>query len=139
MQVNRYLADEAMDRIDHALGRPVNPHVESYRNYFAENINSGEATEMAASPCWHVGKRIGDLLVFHVTAHGRATLASHLLEIGDRSRLFTVSYHGHDMSPVVAKTHSEARYNAWLRWDTTDLPFGEFIRHTRVRLGGGGI
>ena len=92
------------------------------------------ATEMAASTCWYIGKRSGDLLFFHVTAHGRAALASHLREIGDRSRLFTVSYRGHDMGPVVAKTHSEARHNTWLRWDTTDLPFSEFIRHTRVRL-----
>lgn len=32
--VNRYLKDKAMDHIDHALGRPVDPLRESYRNHF---------------------------------------------------------------------------------------------------------
>ncbi|WP_319533384.1 hypothetical protein [uncultured Cohaesibacter sp.] len=32
--VNRSLDDKAMDAIDHALGRPVDPMSESYRNYY---------------------------------------------------------------------------------------------------------
>lgn len=34
MRVNRYLKDKAMDRMDHALGCPVDPMQETFRNYY---------------------------------------------------------------------------------------------------------
>ena len=41
LTVNRYLADPAMDDVDHALGRPLDPMRESYRNRYA--VDAGDA------------------------------------------------------------------------------------------------
>ena len=135
ISVNRYLKDKAMDRIDHALGRPVNPLAETYRDHFCTDLRNPEADEMAASPCWHMGRKLdGGMVYFHVTRHGRETLSKHLKDIGDKNRLFIVSYGGFDM-PQVAETHSKARYRKWLDVsDACDISFKEFQASARVRL-----
>jgi hypothetical protein len=134
--VNRYLKDKAMDHIDHALGRPVDPMQDSYRNHFATYLGNPEADEMAASPCWHMGRRSdGGMIFFHVTPHGRKALADHLRAIGDKNRAFIVTWRGY-ANTVVAETHSKARYSAWLdaRDAYEDLTFAEFQRTTSVRV-----
>lgn len=133
--VNRYLKDKAMDRIDHALGRPVNPMGETYREYFCTDLRNPEADEMAASPCWHMGRKLdGGMVYFHVTPHGRKVLADHLKSIGEKHRLFIVSYGGFEMQ-VAAESHSKARYKKWLDVsDASDISFKEFQASARVRL-----
>jgi hypothetical protein len=136
-QVNRSLKDKAMDRIDHALGRPVDPTVESYRNYFATDAGSKTALEFEASPHWvRNGKGTPEGLAFyHVTDEGRKALSGHLKEIGDKHRLYDVTYRGQTQA-VVAVSGAKTKYSLWL--DISDcfceLTFGAFTRAASVRL-----
>lgn len=134
MQVNRYLKDKAMDRIDHALGRPVDPMAEGYRNYFA--THEGQiADSFRASPNWqHDGAR-GSMLYFSVTSAGRRALHDHLREIGDLHRQFAVEWAGLELS-VVATTRGKAKYLAYLGASDCDpdLTFKQFCAEARVRL-----
>lgn len=80
MEVNRQLIDDEMDRIDHALGRPLAPMGETSRNVFA--TTGEEADEMAASAYWHelpAPAGYSDLRFFRVTLKGRKVLAAYLL------------------------------------------------------------
>lgn len=132
--VNRSLSDPAMDRIDHALGRPADPMAATYRNYYAVDKVSAKAEAMRMSPHWAAGRAIpGDLQCFVVTPSGRAALTAHLREIGDPHRSFVVSFDGSDPMIIAARSHGAARYAAFLRSDL-DLTFGDFVRRTSVRL-----
>lgn len=134
-QVKRYLKDKAFDHIDHALGRPVDPLGETYREYFATDDSSSEAAQFRASEHWKEGPRQSDMVWFYVTRSGREALAAHLKQIGDKNRLFTVSWGGYDMTEV-ATTRSKARYSKWLDLSDAlpDLTFKEFQATARVRL-----
>lgn len=136
--VNRYLKDKAFDYIDHALGRPVDPLRESSRNYFY--LCSGEsdlAAQFRASPNWREGKGWDETGVyFYVTDEGRKALAAHLKEIGDKARHFVVTIKDWDDRPyqmnVVATSHSQARYRAFMRLEDVSscLTFRDFVtRH----------
>lgn len=133
-QVNRYLEDKAMDHIDHALGRPVDPTAETYRNYFYVIGDTDLRREMTASPHWQGDGKGGDGEYFSVTDEGRATLAAHLKHIGDKHRLWIVFYAGYEME-TVATTRGKARYSKWLDIRDTDdsLTFGRFQRNSKVR------
>ncbi|MBC7279999.1 hypothetical protein [Hoeflea sp.] len=135
MQVNRYLKDKAMDRIDHALGRPVDPMGESYRNHYAADAGGEIAASMRASPHWREGRTDWDMTFFFVTPAGRSALRDHLRAIGDRTRLYLVSWHGHDMT-VPASSPAKARYTRYLHVSDcdADLSFKEFQADARVRL-----
>ena len=137
-QVNRYLADRDMDRIDHALGRPCDPMAETYRNHYATDMDHDLATRMAADPCWHMGPRVGNMVFFHVTDHGRRALKTHLRDIGDAHRLYDVSLDDYPPRQIAATSRSKARYDAWLKADL-DMPFGEFCKRSRVTLSLQGI
>lgn len=137
-QVNRSLADKAMDRIDHALGRPVNPLSETYRNHYAANEASAAADQMSASPHWREivlpKAQRGDLRFFEVTEAGRFALRDHLRQIGDRNRLWNITYGGFEMTEA-AQTASKARYAKWLSLSDVmpDLTFKQFASEARVR------
>ncbi|SDD93254.1 hypothetical protein SAMN05216337_101778 [Bradyrhizobium brasilense] len=122
-----------MDRIDHALGRPLDPTGETYRNYYA--TDGALADEMAASPFWREGRRSGRLRGFCVTDAGCQALAEHLKLIGDQHRAFAVTFDGHTRI-VAATTHSKAKYSYFLDVSDvlTDLTFTEFCRRASVRL-----
>lgn len=135
--VNRSLADKHFDRIDHALGRPLDPCATSYRNHYAVTEDCPEVAEFRASPHWKESgpcRAFENMIFFHVTPEGRKALATHLREIGDPHRAFEVIFDGH-LSTVVAKTSSEARYVAYLRasdgW--SELTFLEFQKRSSVR------
>ncbi|MCS0497908.1 hypothetical protein NVS89_22715 [Ancylobacter sp. MQZ15Z-1] len=130
--MNRYLADKAMDDIDHALGRPLDPMGETYRNRFA--TSGAKAEEMASSPHWEEFERAATMRFFGVTAEGRKALADHLRAIGDRYRAFVVSFEGYE-DVVAAPSPAEARYKRWLSISDSwsELTFGEFLRGSRVR------
>jgi len=132
MQVNRYLKDKRMDRIDHALGRPVNPLGETYRNYYAIDFNSWQAAEMAADPAWHIGRRFDRMIYLHVTDHGRRALRDHLRQIGDRHRTWIIEWEGMKLTEV-AETRSKAMYRKWMSVsDTCDISFGDFLKSAKV-------
>lgn len=129
--INRCLADKAMDRIDHALGRPLNPMAETYRNFYS--TSGAEADTMASSPHWIEG-RPGSFRCFAVTDEGRAALAAHLREIADPHRAYAVTFAGHERM-VIAGSASKARYSHFLDLSDCipDLSFKDFCRRTTVR------
>ena len=135
-KVNRFLKDIAMDRIDHALGRPVDPMVEGYRNHFATDSGGELAKEFDASPYWsrntHVA--LGEMAFYQVTDEGRAALRRHLKEIGDKHRLYEVTYQG-QTETVVAVSAAKAKYRLWLSVSDCfqELTFGRFCRDVSVR------
>lgn len=135
MQVNRYLNDKAMDRIDHALGRPVDVLGTTYRNFYA--TGGDLADEMAVSPYWAEGRRGNDMRYFAVTDDGRMALAAHLRDIGDKHRSFSIKFDGHT-STVVATTRNKARYSHFLdiRDVMPDLAFVDYCRRASVRVVG---
>lgn len=136
--INRYLTDKALDRIDHALGRPFDPTRESFRNYYATDTASPLAAEFDASPNWERGKTApGGMAYFHVSDAGRAALARHLKGLPGQPRLFTIIFGGFTSS-VVAMSRGKARYEKWLSIADLcpDLSFLEFCRVTRVKTGG---
>lgn len=132
-QVNRYLENKAMDHIDHALGRPVDPCAETYRNYFYVVGDTDLRRQMASSPHWQSGGKTREGEYFSVTTEGRAALAAHLKAIGDKHRRWIVSYGGYQMQ-VVATTRGKARYSKWLDISDTDdsLTFAHFQRNSVV-------
>ena len=114
--VNRYLKDKAMDRIDHALGRPVDPLRETYRDHYAVEKDSDIAAEFRASSNWQEEQPSAlneDMRWFYVTDVGRQALANHLKKINDGNRRFVVTWEGYD-TIVAAETHSKARYSKYL-------------------------
>ncbi|NTA10844.1 hypothetical protein [Agrobacterium tumefaciens] len=135
-QVNRYLKDKAMDYIDHALGRPVDPLIESHRNHFAVDAGSKTAKEFDASPFWdRYGKAApGGMAFYRVNAEGRKALKRYLKEIGDKHRIYDVTYRGQTQS-VVAVSAAKAKYSLWLDISDSfcDLTFGTFCRAATVR------
>lgn len=133
-QVNRYLKDKAMDHIDHALGRPVDPMGETYRNYFYVAGDTELRRVMASSPHWASAGQVTSGEYFAVTDHGRAVLAEHLRAIGDKHRKWIVSYAGYEME-AVATSAAKARYSKWLDISDTDdsLTFHRFMRRSKVR------
>lgn len=135
MQVNRYLKDKAMDWIDHALGRPVDPMAETFRDYFFVCGQGETRRHMAESSHWTADNPAKEDVYFYVTNAGREALAAHLKQIGDKHRLWTVSWRGYDMA-TVATTAAKARYSKWLDVSDSDdsLTFAKFQRESKVRL-----
>ena len=113
--VNRHLEDEAFDRIDHALGRPVHPMEPTFREHYAASAGSPAAAAMASSPHWVDRGIRWDLHFFSVTVEGRKALAEYLRSIGDTSRLWRVTFDG-IACDYVATSAAKARYRAWLGW-----------------------
>lgn len=133
--VDRYLKNKAFDHIDHAIGRPVDPLVESHRNYFATDKDSEIARGFAASPFWALNGIRDDMAYYRVTSAGREALVKHLKEIGDKHRLYDVTYQGQTQS-IAAVSASKAKYRIWLDISDCfcDLTFGAFTRLSSVRL-----
>jgi hypothetical protein len=134
-QVNRSLKNKAFDHIDHALGRPVDPMADTYREYFATDRSSALAAEFRSSPHWEEGSGDGKMSYFYVTQAGRRALADHLREIGDPFRTFIVTYCGYPET-VAATTPAKARYSRYLSISDVcpDLTFKDFCKNASVRL-----
>lgn len=137
--VNRSLKDKAMDHMDHALGRPIDPLGETYRNHFAVDTESETAKEFEISPFWKSSGKRGycGIAFYHVTVDGRKALKKHLRDIGDKHRLFDVEWNG-STDQIVAVSAAKARYSRWLDISDCfpDLKYSAFIRATKVRLSG---
>ncbi len=132
--VNRYLKNEAMDHIDHALGRPIDPMGECYRNHFAADKDGRDAASFRASPHWHLDGCLGRMAFYSVTDEGRKALAQHLKEVGDPWKPYDVTFDGFT-SRVSAMSAGNAKYQKYL--DISDcrpsLTFGRFAREATVR------
>lgn len=133
--VDRYLKDKAMDHIDHALGRPVEPLAPTHRNYFAATVGSAEALAFDASPNWEPCGASGDMGFWRVSDEGRRTLAAHLKAIGDPHRPYAVTYEGTTVV-VAAKSASAAKYSLFLRVSDSfqELTFRKFVGRARSVL-----
>jgi hypothetical protein len=140
--VNRYLKNKAMDHIDHALGRPIDPMQKSHRNYFAIGAKSDLAEQFSASPNWKKARQLDDMAYFMVTEAGRKALADHLKEIKDPHRAYQVTMNsavGHLRGGlsmiVVAKSNGGAKYLAYLRAsDCNDMKFRDFLKGVSARI-----
>lgn len=134
VRVNRSLADKHFDHIDHALGRPLHPLGETYRNHFAVDAESKAARAFDASPHWRKGSEVDGMAFYHVTREGRHALADHLKATADPWRAFAVSIDGFTRI-VAARSRGHARYRRYLEvsdcWP--DIRFGDFVRRATVR------
>lgn len=133
--VNRWLKDRAMDRIDHALGRPVWPLRETYRNHFA--TTSADAMDFEGNPHWEFCGSQDRMAFYAVTAEGRQALADYLatLDVDQQHRAYVVTYGGYERV-VPAKSRAHARYSYFLEISDSfsELTFGDFIKASSARL-----
>lgn len=134
-KVNRYLKDKAMDHIDHALGRPVDPMGETYREYFAAS-----EPMFRDDPRWRLYAVSGGMFWYTPTQAGREALRDHLRQIGDKHRCFTIKVKGFPASVYVAESHGKARYKAYLNFSDAyeGTTFKDFCSTSSVRLKQGG-
>ncbi|MEC9433989.1 MAG: hypothetical protein VYD87_13890 [Pseudomonadota bacterium] len=136
LTVNRHLADPAMDDIDHALGRPLDPMGETYRNRYAVDADDAvRISKMRKDPHWIGPSAARGVVMFSVSRAGREVLSSYLRRVGDPHQEFEVSAYGY-RSSVVATSRSKARYEYWLVFSDArpDLTFRDFCRAATVRL-----
>lgn len=133
MENNRHLDCKSMDALDHALGRPTNPHSEGTRNFFGVEIGCDDAAAMKADPYWTHTRDFMGTSGFAVSAEGKAALYAYLKDNWTPPRCYEVSWGG-SLRTIEAKTRGKAKYIAWLELDFIDLKFGEFARDASARL-----
>lgn len=137
--VNRYLKDKAFDHIDHAIGRPVDPMRESFRNYFATGVGSQDAVRFLASAHWQCDGTQGRMAYFSVTTAGREALRDHLasqaVTMGKPWRAYAVEFNGLT-DTIPARSRGQARYLRFLGISDCypSLTFGQFARKASVRV-----
>jgi hypothetical protein len=132
-KINRCLPDKAMDNIDHALGRPMWPLKETYRNKFAVDMVSSAAEKFKASPHWELfAVDKSGMGYFCVTEKGCKALSDYL-KANDPHKAFVVTFWGYD-TIVPAVSRGSAKYNLWLKISDcySELTFGEFVKKARV-------
>lgn len=132
--VNRYFADKAIDHIDHALGRPIFPLRETYRNHFATDANGALAAAFQASPHWTKTFQRDDMAFYGVTDQGRRALADHIASQPDAWQPFLITFDGYTRI-VPERTRSKAKYAYYLEISDCcgDLSFGAFCQRVTVR------
>lgn len=92
---------------------------ETCRNYFSVGGCSETATRMKASPHWSGG--------CSETATRKA-LYDHMMQTLHVPARFAVTFHDYEGEMIVsAKSHSAAKYKAYLQCET-DEPFGDFAK-----------
>lgn len=132
-QVNRYIKDNpALDDVDHALGRPFDPH-NTYRNHYSTDCPA-KIAEFEASDWWDVTVKAHGMTFCYVSDAGRDALKAELADTEKYGRLYELSCDRWDgVALIVAKSRSAAKYAAFLDADL-DWPFMEFCAGLRVRL-----
>lgn len=131
--VNRYLKDKAFDNIDHALGRPVDPMAETYRNHYACEKGGVKAAAFKKSRYWRLTSSTGNMSFYSVTDAGRMALGAHLKEIGDQWGRYSVTWND-ETCIIAAISEDDAKKRAY---DTaseffSDLTFRQFGREVSV-------
>ena len=132
-QVNRYIKGNlALDDVDHALGRPYNPH-DTYRNHYATDCPD-KIAEFEASEWWTVGVNRHGMTFCYVSDAGRHALAAELADREKYGRLYQINCDRWDGTAFIfAKSRSAAKYAAFVEADL-GLSFMEFCEGLRVRL-----
>jgi hypothetical protein len=132
--VNRWLADKHMDHIDHALGRPIWPLRETYRNHFAISVGDPLAAEFDGSLHWTKNFEQSGNAFYSVTPEGREALATHLAELPLQAQPFEVALDGFRRI-VPALTRGKAKYAYYLDVSDScpDLTFSDFCKRSTVR------
>ncbi|MCA0027384.1 MULTISPECIES: hypothetical protein [unclassified Mesorhizobium] len=132
--VNRCFVDKHIDHIDHALGRPVWPLREVYRNHFATDANGTLAKQFEASPHWTKSGQRDDMAFYSVTDQGRSALADHIAGQPDAWQPFLVTFDGYTRI-VPERTRSKAKYASYLAVSDSwsELTFGDFCKRSTVR------
>lgn len=132
--VNRYFHDKAIDRIDHALGRPLFPLLETNRNHYAVGVTDLLVIEFSFSADWQRLGEQGTIAFFAVSDAGRRTLDRHLAGLAEPWLGFEISYEGHSWIEA-AKSAAQAKYAAFLglRDSDSELTFGQFCAAVRCR------
>lgn len=133
MQVNRQIKDNpALDDVDHALGRPFNPH-NTYRNHYATDCPD-QIAEFEASDWWEVNANRDGMTFCRVSYAGREALRKELSKSDTYGRLFELHCdRWGGPAFVMAKNRSAAKYAAFMDADI-DWSFMEFCDGLRVRL-----
>lgn len=136
-EVNRRLDREDMDHIDHALGRPVDPLGETYRNNYAIYADTPDEKHFRNSPYWTLAAERGDMRFYRVNDAGRAALAEHLREAGEVYKLYSITFAGHT-STISAKSPGKAKSEYWRQISDCfpDMTFFDFLRAASVRVAG---
>jgi hypothetical protein len=130
---NRSLNDPRMDALDHALGRPTDPHGETTRNFFGVEVDCDDANAMKADSYWTHTRDFMGTSGFAVSDEGAAALRAYLKENWTPPRRYIVAW-GESLRTIEAKTRSKAKYLAWLDMDFADLSFGDYAKNARARL-----
>ncbi|MEL7281330.1 MAG: hypothetical protein AAGK79_13300 [Pseudomonadota bacterium] len=132
-QVNRYIKDNpALDDVDHALGRPLNPF-DTYRNHYATDCPD-KIAEFEASEWWDVGQNHAGMTFCQVSDVGRKALAQELSKAETYGRRYELTCDRWDgPAYIMAKSPSAAKYAAYIEADL-DWPFMEFCEGLRVRI-----
>jgi hypothetical protein len=132
--VNRYLSSKRYDRIDHALGRPIFPLRETYRNHYATDAGGEIARKFDRSPFWQHNGTQGRMAFYAVTDTGRQALADYLAKDKRPWRAYEISFDGFT-GIVPARNRRAARYACFLEASDTrsDLSFIDFVKQSTVR------
>lgn len=133
MQDNRYTKDNpALDKVDHALGRPFDPF-NTTRSHFATDCPI-EILAMSVSDWWSEAREKFGMTYFNVSDVGREALAAELADKSKYGRLFSITSKSYDGEKLIfAKSHSQAKYRAWIDADI-DWSFMDYCKEIRVRL-----
>jgi hypothetical protein len=137
-QINRSLKDKMFDRIDHALGRPVDPVSKTYRNFFSTDPNSEIGRMLEASGYWDLSYGLdGTVAGFCVNSFGREALKQHLSEVGDKHREYEIFLDDRKLGvnpsdepmAVIAESASKAKAAAYREFSDifSEVTFKEFM------------
>ena len=130
---NRSLADKGMDALDHALGRPTNPHSATTRNFFGVAVGCNEAKAMKENPNFIHTRDFMGTSGFAVSDEGKVALSVYLKANWTPPRRYNVAW-GESLRTIQADTRAKAKYRAWLEMDFVDLTFGEYAKNASARL-----
>ena len=133
MEENRSLKCKHMDSLDHALGRPTNPHREGSRNFFGVEIGCDDAVKMKSDPNWVHTRDFMGTSGFAVSDAGKSAIYDYLQANWTPPRRYNVSW-GESLRTIQAETRSKAKYRAWLEMDFIDLSFGDYAKNATARL-----
>lgn len=128
LRVNRSLKDESFRLIDHALGQPLDPMGETFRNYFCCSVGGKHVADFDSSPFWEKGHEDTKSVYFHVSDEGRKALSDHLKSIKSPHRAYRVLCAGWDQV-LVSTSHAKACYSVFLDMSEgdDDLTFRKFL------------
>jgi hypothetical protein len=120
-----------MDELDHALGRPDDPVLDTTRNFFGVGEDDACVDDMKNNPHWKLSRVFMGTAGFVVSTEGKVALHEYLHKNWTPPKRYDVTWMDSTQT-IVAKTAGAAKYSLWLDCDFTDLPFGEFLKESKA-------